>query len=619
MRVDPAAATPSGPAWLVTKNAMTTGPERTALLDLLTRHIERQQSGDTIRLTAWSLHSQRIADNLITAYKRGVTVRVVVDRKTLRTAASRSLKRALGTSAAKDSYIVAPYPQSTHTKVATFSRDKVVHISSANVSDPRQWNHTVVLANNSLFDQTSAWVDKLGAGKGMVYTRVSTPGVVLHFYPGKPDPVLKAIRNANGKPITVQMSLWGGSRGKKVAEALIAAYRAGSPVTVNTGERWNDDVRAVASAGIDVFDTLSATRGKARAHDKLLVVGDDVYTGSTNWGNFPRTFSEVVAKISSAQLADQLRAYVARTRAQAAGAPVPVAPQPTPFAVAPTPGGVEATFSAAGPGIDALTSFDVVARDGSGRVLAQQSVPVTVATNGSVKPATVLRASLTGLPGGVKVTVELTGMGAAGVVRAPQTLTVTPYLTQPGAPTTVSADPVAPRRASVTFVPSSAAHEAPLKGYEVAWSSDKGATWRTTTTTSTSLVLKGLPRDVRTLVRVREVPTLGTASVFSRADAVRPSRKPDSPQSVILRVRKSGVAAVRWQPPSYTGRGPVTAWVVKSRVDDSAWSRTRVRSGSKTLAVLRGLPASGELDVRVAAVNRHGRSAFAPIVSTTLR
>lgn len=620
MRVDPAAATPSGPVWLVTKNAMTTGPERTALIDLLTRHIERQRDGDTIRLTSWSFHSQRIADDLIAAHQRGVTVRVVVDKRTWRTGAVRSLRRALGTSAARDSYIVAPYRQSTHAKVATFSRDRTVHISSANVSDPRQWNHTVVLAHSELFAQTSAWADKLGAGQGMVYTRVRTPGVTLHFYPGTVDPVLRAIRKANGKPITVQMSIWSGSRGNTVARALIAAHRAGSPVTVNTGERWSDGVRAVAAAGIDVFDTQAATGGKAKAHDKLLIVGDDVYTGSTNWGALPRTFSEVVARISSPELADQLREYVARTREQAAGSPVPAAPQPQRFSVAPSPGGLTAAFSAAGPAIDALDSFDVLVREqAGGRVVARSNVPVARSADGRVNATAVLRASFTDLPGGVPVVVELVGMGDAGPVRDARTLTTTPYLTQPAAPTGVSATPVAPRRAAVAFVPSSAAHEPPLKGYEVAWSSNRGDTWRSTTTTSTSLVLRGLPRDVRTLVRVREVPTLGTASAFSRAAAVRPSKKPDRPQSVTIRVRRSSVAAVRWQPPAYPGRGTIQSWVVKSRVQDGPWSRTRVRPGSTTVAVLRGLPSRGELDVRVAAVNRHGRSPFAPVVSAELR
>jgi len=622
MRVGATAATPSGPAWLVTKNAMITGSERTALIDLLERQIARQESGDTIRLTTWSFHSRRVADALVAAKRRGVAVRVVVDQGTWSTAAVRSLRSALGTSATKSSYIVAPYEKSTHTKTATFTRDQTVLISSANVSDPRQWNHTVVLQNDSLHAQTSAWTDKLGAGRGLVYTRVATPGVVLHFYPGTVDPVLAAIRNADGAPITIQMSIWKGARGEQIAQALIEAHRQGSPIAINTGQRWSDAVRAVAAAGIDVFDTRKATGGRAHAHDKLLVVGDEVYTGSTNWGALPRTFSEVVAHISSPQLAAQLRDYVSRTRVQAGGAPIFPAPEPSPFVVEPAPGGVEASFSAAGDhDLDALASFDVsVVRDEpTGRsVLARQTVEPVSDAAGGIDPTAVLRASFSGLDGGIPVSVELTPMGARSAIGPTQSRPVVPYLSRPVAPRDVSADPVAPRRALVTFVPSELDYEPPLKGYEVSWSSDRRRTWSSVMTEAPPVVLVGLPRDVRTLVRVREVPKTGSPSAFSPTGAVRPSRKPDVPQDVTIRPRRTGVVAVRWQPPTYNGRGVVTAWVVRSRVDDGAWSRMRVRDGDATRAVLRRLPSSGELDVRVAAVNRHGRSPFAPVVSTDL-
>lgn len=623
MRVDPTASTPSGPAWLVTKNAMTTGPERTALIDLLERQINRQQAGDIIRLTTWSFYTQRVADALVAAKRRGVTVRVVVDQGTWRTAAVRSLRSALGTSAAKNSYIVAPYEKSTHTKVATFTHDKTVLISSANVSDPRQWNHTVVLQNASLHKQTSAWADKLGAGRGLVYTRVATPGVVLHFYPGTVDPVLRAIRNANGRQITIQMSIWKGTRGNQVAKALIEAHQQGSPIAINTGQRWSDAVRAVAAAGIDVFDTRKATGGRAFTHDKLLVVGDEVYTGSTNWGALPRTFSEVVAHISSPQLAAQLRDYVSRTRQQAGGEPILSLPDPSPFAVEPSPGGTEASWSAAdAAALDGLTSFEVsvVRAEATGRtVVARQSIEPVTNGVGGIDPVALLGASFTGLEGGVPVSVELTPMGTGGALGATQSLPVVPYLSRPAAPKAVSADPVAPRRALVTFAPSEQEYEPPLKTYEVWWSSDRRRSWNSVSTAAPRVVLSGLPRDVRTVVRVREVPKVGTPSEFSPVDAVRPSRKPDIPADVSLRPRRPGVLAVRWQPPTYTGRGAITAWVVRSRVDDGSWSRLRVRDGDATRAVLRRLPTAGELDVQVAAVNRHGRSPFTRITSIDLR
>jgi hypothetical protein len=515
VRVDPQMLTKSGPAWLVTKNAMASGPERTALIDLLDRQIRRQGAGDTIRLTTWSFHNQRIADALVRAKNRGATVRVVVDRRTWRTQATRTLRRALGTSSSSDSFIVAPYTQSTHTKMATFSHDGTVLISSANVSDPRQWNHTVVLQNPDLYRQVSAWADRLGAGDGMTYTRVRVPGTILHFYPGRVDPVLRAIRRAEGRRITVQMSIWNGRRGRQIADALIEAHRSGSPVAVNIGSAYNDVVRSVAAAGIDVFDTRRATNGRAKAHDKLLVVGDVVYTGSTNWGAFPRTFSEVVARINSPELAERLRAYVSRTRVQAGGKPV---------------------------------------------------------TDARAQP-----------------------------------------------PRLLGVEPRTPRSAVATFGPGDGQATLALAGYEVAWSSDGGQIWRSRLTSSTSLILRRLTPDVRTRVKVRIVPSVGTPSPYTATQTVRPTRRPHPPANVRTRLRRSGVAVVRWQEPGYVGRSAVQAWVLKHRTDERGWRRTKVRDNDRHRVILRRLPTSGDLEVRVAAVNRQGRSRFSPIVSTPLR
>jgi hypothetical protein len=623
-RVDPAAGTPSGPAWLITKNAMATGPERTALLDAMMRQIERQQAGDTIGLTTWSFHSERISTALVAAKKRGVGVRVVVDPKTWKTTAVRSLRKALGTSTTRASYIVAPYTASTHTKVGTFSRDKTVLISSANISDPRQWNHSVVLQNSDLYRQTSAWVDRLAAGTGMRYSRVATPGVVLHFYPGTVDPVLDAIRNADGRRITVQMSIWKGARGQAVADALVQAYRRGSPIAVNTGEPWSDAVRTVAAAGIDVFDTRRATGGRAKAHDKLLVVGDEVYTGSTNWGAFPRRFSEVVAHISSPSLAAQLVAYVDRTRVQAGGLPIFPAPQPQPLAVEPGAGAVTVTWSAAGPyDLRALSAFEVTlsrVTAGGGQVVSQRrTVAPAKAASGRVDPVAAHQVTFDGLAGGRQVVVAVTPLGAQGPLGPPQTARVTPYLTQAVPPLAVAAAPVRPGRASVAFTPAQVPYAPPTRSYEVAWSSDAGRTWKARTVTRPPLTLSGLPTSARTTVKVRTVPHVGTASTYSPSSSVIPTTRPAPPTAVTLRERRDTVTAVRWVPPTYTGSTSLRQWVVRYKVDDRRWKRTVVANPDARQVVVRGLPTRGTLQVRVAAVNRDERSRFTPVAMAVMR
>jgi len=623
-RVDPAATTPSGPAWLITKNAMVTGPERTALLDAMMRQIERQQAGDTIGLTTWSFYSERIANALIAAKERGVSVRVVVDPKTWKTKAVRMLRTAFGTSASAASHIVAPYTASTHTKVGTFSRDKTVLISSANISDPRQWNHSVVLQNADLYRQTSAWVDRLAAGKGMRYAKVATPGVVLHFYPGTVDPVLDAIRNADGRRITVQMSIWKGARGQAIADALVQAHRRGSPIAVNTGEPWSDAVRKVAAAGIDVFDTLRATGGRAKAHDKLLVVGDEVYTGSTNWGAFPRRFSEVVAHISSAQLASQLLAYVDRTRVQAGGAPIFPAPTSQPLAVEPGAGSATATWSAAGQyDLSELSSFDVTlsgtGTDGGRVEIGRRSVAPLLTAAGVVDPAAPLQTTFDGLVGGEQVEVAVTPIGRQGAIGPAQTASVTPYLSQAATPQEVKATPLRPRRAAVTFTPSTVRSAPPTKAFEVAWSSNSGRTWKTTTVTRSPVVLRGLPANTRTTVKVRTLPRVGTASPFSPSSSVTPTTRPYRPTAVTLRERRDRVTAVRWVAPTYTGSTSLRRWVVRYKVNDGRWKRTVVANPDARRLVVRGLPVRGVLKVRVAAVNRDERSRFTPVATAVMR
>ena len=623
-RVDPGVMTESGPVWLVTKNPLGTKDESEALLDLLERQITRQQNGDTIGLTTWSFYSQRIADALIAAHRRGVTVRVVLDQKKWDVAAVKSLRRVLGTSTASGSYVAAPYPQSTHTKVATFSHDETVLISSGNVSNPAQWNHTVVIQSADLHRQTAAWVHRLGTGSGMVYTRVATPDITLHFYPGTVDPVLTAIQNADGEPISVQMSLWKGTRGEILADALVEAHRKGSPITVNTGAPWSDAVRAVAAAGIDIVNTRRATGGRAHAHDKLLVVGDDVYTGSANWNALPRSFSEVVAHIESAGLADLMREYVSRTRVQAGVTPVAddAAPVRTPQTVAAEPGTEAAIVTMSTTGdyeVDDLLEFQLRAIGPGGQVVAKQTVVPQRSEDGSIDPAATLQATVAPIAGGVTTTIEVEPYGATGPIGPVSTVTVTPLVAIPDAPTSLAVEPIRPRRVSVSFVPDPThTSSAGPRTFEVRWSPDGGRQWLSRAVTTTTTDIRGLTPEVRVPVLVREVQPTAEPSPYTEAVWVRPTRRPYAPSNVSLRLKRPSVAVVRWQDPTFTGRSPIQRWVVKYRVDDGSWSRRVVRDADAQRQRLAQLPSRGELDVVVAAVNRQGRSPFSPVVSIDL-
>jgi hypothetical protein len=611
-----------GPVGLVTKNALATGPTRTALIDLLLAEIARQGSGDVIRLTTWSFHSRSVADALVRAHRRGVSVRVVLDQGSWRTEAVRTLRSALGTSPTSRSFVVAPYEKSTHAKVATFSDGGRTVISSANVSDPRQWNHSVLLDNPDLFTQVSAWADRLAAGQGMTYTRVALPDVTLHFYPGTADPVLRAIRTAGGRAITVQMSIWKGARGDAVAAALVEAYRNGSSVVVNTGEPWSPAVQTVAAAGIDVFDTLRATDGRAKAHDKLLVVGDTVYTGSTNWGAFPRTFSEVVARIRSAELAALLREYVSRTRVQAGGASV-VQPVPVPLTAAPLTGGATVTWSAIGPYSSAeVRSFVVrasVPTATGSTVLAQASVRPLRDASGRLDRYTPLTATLTPLTPGVTTRITVTPMGTSGPVGPTLSTSTVPYVGSPAVPTVTTVVPTSPTSARLAATWAPTAGSPPLAHIELAWSSDAGATWASRPLTRTWARLVDLPTGVVTRARVRAVPTVGQPSAWSPQVRVRPTARPSAPTLVAAEVPRTRTLGVTWRLPTNTGASPLLRWVVRVDVEGQRVSRTVLRSPEARGLVVTGLPRRGTAVARVAVANAEGRSPFSPAAPVQLR
>ena len=131
-------------------------------------------------------------------------------------------------------------------------------------------------------------------------------------------------------------------------------------------------------------------------------------------------------------------------------------------------------------------------------------------------------------------------------------------------------------------------------------------------------MLRGLPPNTRTTVKVRTVPRIGTASPYSSASSVTPTTRPYRPTSVTLRERRDTVTAVRWVAPTYTGSTSIRRWIVRYKVNDGRWKRLVVTNPEASRAVVRGLPVRGVLKVRVAAVNRDERSRFTPVATAVM-
>jgi subtilisin family serine protease len=89
-------------------------------------------------------------------------------------------------------------------------------------------------------------------------------------------------------------------------------------------------------------------------------------------------------------------------------------------------------------------------------------------------------------------------------------------------------------------------------------------------------------------------------------DAVRRVEgTPDRPRDVRATARSRSVV-VRWQPPSYEGRAPVSAYRVDVRRVGGSWERAGRVDDANRRYVVRGLLPDRRYDVRVSAVNRFG-------------
>jgi hypothetical protein len=89
-------------------------------------------------------------------------------------------------------------------------------------------------------------------------------------------------------------------------------------------------------------------------------------------------------------------------------------------------------------------------------------------------------------------------------------------------------------------------------------------------------------------------------------DAVRRVEgTPDRPRDVQATARLRSVV-VRWQPPSYEGRAPVSAYRVDVRRVGRAWEPASLVDDASRRFVVRGLIPERRYDVRVTAVNRLG-------------
>jgi phosphatidylserine/phosphatidylglycerophosphate/cardiolipin synthase-like enzyme len=601
---------------LLTNNPVGSKADKRALLEAFIRLVNSQQRRDRIRIVTYQIHDDRVVDALVAAHRRGVGVQIVMDRdRFVKGKHEQRLRTVLGGSTGSRSFIVTPYSQTVHTKMALFSRGGQVLVGSSNLTNWRHWNHVVEITDGDLHAAVVPWFRTLSRGEGGRYTRIVEGAVRLHLFPGRADPVKRAIDSSAGDAISIQMFTWGKTRGQIISDSLVAAMSRGTTVLANTGVPWSSAVTTVNAAGGDVFNTRNVTSGKAYPHDKLIVVDDDVYTGSDNWKHFHAKHFEVVAHIADAGLAAQLRQYVLRTREQAAAIGATTSRDVTslPLAVQVSAGenSADVSWSFSDPA-RVTEEVLVTARawrtgaDGVSREVATATrvVAPAEATDPTVQPFLL---TLDRLAAGVTHRVTVSAHTQQAVTR-PQAFTVVPMQPQPLPPENLVVAPVSPTAATVRYEPATSA-SLPA-GYLVSHSTDRGATWVATSTTKTSLRLGSLPTGQRTLVKVQAVPASGLPSDFSRTRSVLPTLWPSRPTITRLVPLDASRLRVAWADPTNTGASAINRWVLRYRVGDSETTQRKVvRRPDANRARIGGLPPGAEVTVVVRAGNSHGLSA----------
>ncbi|NYG55763.1 phospholipase D-like domain-containing protein [Nocardioides perillae] len=298
----------------------------------LTALLRAAPAGATVRGVTWSFASRPLADELVRADRRGVTVRVLAGAVACREPAFRSLRSRLRAPSAarcvRDSARgrarFAGRPAHLHQKSWTATRsggDRWVSVvTSANataVADRAQWNDAVVVrGGRALHDRLAGLFRSQWRNRPVdrPFRRWSVgPGSTLEagpwHSPRMTDPVLRRLAEvpARGARITVAHSNWQDARGERIARALAAKQRGGAQVRVLTSRPHSGRVRdLLAAAGIPQRSVWVGPR--RYSHLKVVTaawptaggaLATRVWTGSENLWSPSRGHDELVLGLSS--------------------------------------------------------------------------------------------------------------------------------------------------------------------------------------------------------------------------------------------------------------------------------------------------------------------------------
>lgn len=283
--------------------------------------------GERIRIITRSFSLHPVADALVDAHQRGVSVQIIANRfasKGFRAVAK--MTEEIGTDRRQDSFIYLSSgskrgPRTgTHQKTWTFSRvgdsRHVVMVGSANLSyySTQQYSDMYVFV-----DRTDVWRafdrdfrDQVGLEKprGPGYAPVLGRDRAW-FFPGwdeDTDPVQALLRGlpARGTVLRFAMYAWHSERGRRLAAIVADLARNGARVQVISLHIGEEIVATLRAAGVEVHG--ARFRNGNDVHSKLSLLswtGSDgvrhrrVVTGSDNFGSDSLPRDELALEIDA--------------------------------------------------------------------------------------------------------------------------------------------------------------------------------------------------------------------------------------------------------------------------------------------------------------------------------
>lgn len=308
--------------------------------------IKKSKEGSTIRLSMFSFDRFPIANALIKARKRGVTVQVLVNDHE-GSGAQNKLRRTLGKNPKKNNFIYQCYKScrgtgnTLHSKFYLFTKagsaEHVVMIGSINMKlngHKNQYNDLTTFSSEKVHDRLVALFNQMREDrdfKGAYFNEKVSGAVRLQATPYRgpwsTDPInyhLKKVKCKTGKGRTViraNMHAWDGERGVRVAQKVRSLYAAGCDVKVQYGyggalvrEVFGNPTKRgyvpVRSSGmdtngdgeIDLYSHLKYMTIKGNYDGKNRRV---VITGSSNYQRDGITGDEVIIRLYKGKLYNQ--------------------------------------------------------------------------------------------------------------------------------------------------------------------------------------------------------------------------------------------------------------------------------------------------------------------------